>query len=90
MATSTVMSSLSLKPSTFNVEKAAVKGLPSLVRSSTASFTVRASGGKKIKTDKPFGTLPFLFFYLFISFYANLSNLHALDYLLLLYKVYLY
>ncbi|CAO2840199.1 unnamed protein product [Amaranthus hypochondriacus] len=52
MATS-VMSSLSLKPSSFNVVDN-VKGLPSLTRSST-SFTVRASGGKKIKTDKPFG-----------------------------------
>ncbi|XP_057549800.1 photosystem II 10 kDa polypeptide, chloroplastic-like [Amaranthus tricolor] len=52
MATS-VMSSLSLKPSSFSVvDKAA--GLPSLARSST-SFTVRASGGKKIKTDKPYG-----------------------------------
>nr|CAK22270.1 Photosystem II 10 kDa polypeptide, chloroplast precursor [Oxybasis rubra] len=55
MAASVVMSSLSLKPSSFNVDtKAAVKGLPSLSRSST-SFTVRASGGKKIKTDKPSG-----------------------------------
>ncbi|MCU4190295.1 photosystem II protein PsbR, partial [Flavobacterium sp. HXWNR29] len=54
MATS-VMSSLSLKPSAFTtIDKSAVKGLPSLARSST-SFTVRASGGKKIKTDKPFG-----------------------------------
>ncbi|XP_021767090.1 photosystem II 10 kDa polypeptide, chloroplastic-like [Chenopodium quinoa] len=54
MATS-VMSSLSLKPSSLGVEsKAAIKGLPSLSRSS-ASFTVRASGIKKIKTDKPFG-----------------------------------
>ncbi|WP_222103168.1 hypothetical protein, partial [Klebsiella pneumoniae] len=54
MATS-VMSSLSLKPSSFNVEKVAAKGLPSLARSSRTSFTIRASGGKKIKTDKPFG-----------------------------------
>ncbi|XP_057533968.1 photosystem II 10 kDa polypeptide, chloroplastic-like [Amaranthus tricolor] len=52
MATS-VMSSLSLKPSSFNVVDN-VKGLPSLTRCST-SFTVRASGGKKIKTDKPYG-----------------------------------
>ncbi|XP_060188286.1 photosystem II 10 kDa polypeptide, chloroplastic [Lycium barbarum] len=51
---STVMSSLSLKPSAFTVEKTAVKGLPSLARSSS-SFKVQASGGKKIKTDKPYG-----------------------------------
>lgn len=52
MAT-TVMSSLSLKPSAFTAEKSAVRGLPSLAR--TTSFRVQASGGKKIKTDKPFG-----------------------------------
>lgn len=50
---STVMNSLSLKP-TFTLEKTAVKGLPSLARSSS-SFKVVASGGKKIKTDKPYG-----------------------------------
>ncbi|MGV7354896.1 hypothetical protein PJM26_30880, partial [Mycobacterium kansasii] len=51
-----VMSSLSLKPSSFGVEKttSSVRGLPSLSRSS-ASFRVQASGGKKIKTDKPLG-----------------------------------
>ncbi|KAL2943548.1 Photosystem II 10 kDa polypeptide chloroplastic [Bienertia sinuspersici] len=55
MATS-LMSSLSLKPSAFTtLDKVAVKGLPSLSRRSSTSFTVRASGGKKIKTDKPFG-----------------------------------
>lgn len=48
-----VMSSVSLKPSPFTVEKSTLKGLPSLAR--TASFRVQASGGKKIKTDKPFG-----------------------------------
>ncbi|KMS98090.1 hypothetical protein BVRB_4g096020 [Beta vulgaris subsp. vulgaris] len=49
-----VMSSLSLKPSPFTVDnKGAVRGLPSLTRSCT--FTVRASGVKKIKTDKPLG-----------------------------------
>ncbi|KAL2473181.1 Photosystem II 10 kDa polypeptide [Forsythia ovata] len=52
MAT-TVMSSLSLKPSPFTFEKVAVRGLPSLAR--TSSFKVEASGGKKIKTDKPYG-----------------------------------
>ena len=62
MATS-VMSSLSLKPSSFNVVDN-VKGLPSLTRCST-SFTVRASGGKKIKTDKPYGIS--LIFHLFIN-----------------------
>ncbi|KAK9674292.1 hypothetical protein RND81_12G223900 [Saponaria officinalis] len=51
---STVMSSLSLKPSNFVVERTSVRGLPSLSRSS-ASFRVQASGGKKIKTDKPLG-----------------------------------
>ncbi|KAJ4726574.1 10 kDa photosystem II polypeptide [Melia azedarach] len=48
-----VMSSLSLKPAPFTVEKSAVKGVPSLARST--SFKVVASGGKKIKTDKPYG-----------------------------------
>ncbi|KAL8462001.1 hypothetical protein ACS0TY_033183 [Phlomoides rotata] len=53
MAT-TVMSSVSLKPSTFAVEKSAtVRGLPSLAR--TTTFRVDASGVKKIKTDKPYG-----------------------------------
>ncbi|KAL5736778.1 hypothetical protein ACOSP7_031229 [Xanthoceras sorbifolium] len=47
-----VMSSLSLKPAPFTVEKSAVKGLPSL---SKTPFKVVASGGKKIKTDKPYG-----------------------------------
>ncbi|KAL4598391.1 photosystem II 10 kDa polypeptide, chloroplastic [Castanea sativa] len=48
-----VMASVSLKPSPFTVEKSAVRGLPSLAR--TSSFKVQASG-KKIKTDKPYGT----------------------------------
>ncbi|KAG8386594.1 hypothetical protein BUALT_Bualt03G0164500 [Buddleja alternifolia] len=53
MAT-TVMSSISLKPSPFAVDRsAAVRGLPSLAR--TTTLRVQASGGKKIKTDKPFG-----------------------------------
>ncbi|KAG8365217.1 hypothetical protein BUALT_Bualt18G0081400 [Buddleja alternifolia] len=53
MAT-TITSSLSLKPSPFAVEKsAAVRGLPSLAR--TTGLRVEASGGKKIKTDKPYG-----------------------------------
>ncbi|KVI10310.1 photosystem II 10 kDa polypeptide, chloroplastic [Cynara cardunculus var. scolymus] len=52
MAT-TVMSSLSLKPSAFTIQKpAAAKGLPSLAKT---SFKIQASGIKKIKTDKPFG-----------------------------------
>ncbi|KAL3637581.1 hypothetical protein CASFOL_018749 [Castilleja foliolosa] len=50
---STVLSSLSLKPSPFAVEKSAVRGLPSLAR--TTTLRVQASGGKKIKTDKPYG-----------------------------------
>ncbi|KAK3042576.1 hypothetical protein RJ639_000828 [Escallonia herrerae] len=52
MATS-VMTSLSLKPSPFTSEKTAVRGLPSLAK--TSSFKVQASGVKKIKTDKPYG-----------------------------------
>ncbi|CAA3024060.1 photosystem II 10 kDa polypeptide, chloroplastic-like [Olea europaea var. sylvestris] len=54
MAT-TVMSSQCLKPSPFTFEKVAPRGrgLPSLAR--TSSFKVEASGGKKIRTDKPFG-----------------------------------
>lgn len=49
-----VMASVSLKPSPFTVEKSAVRGLPSLAR--TSSFKVQASG-KKIKTDKPYGII---------------------------------
>uniref|UniRef100_A0A7N0ZUK8 Photosystem II 10 kDa polypeptide, chloroplastic n=1 Tax=Kalanchoe fedtschenkoi TaxID=63787 RepID=A0A7N0ZUK8_KALFE len=51
-ATATVMSSLTLKPST--VFRPAPKGLPSLARPAS-TFRIQASGGKKIKTDKPFG-----------------------------------
>ncbi|KAL8126580.1 photosystem II 10 kDa polypeptide, chloroplastic-like [Apium graveolens] len=53
MATS-VMSSVpvSLKPS-FAVDKTAVRGLPSLARTST--FKIKASKVKKIKTDSPYG-----------------------------------
>ncbi|KAL1559849.1 photosystem II 10 kDa polypeptide, chloroplastic-like [Salvia divinorum] len=51
---STVMSSVALKPASFTVDKFAVRGLPSLAR--TTSFRVRAGGGKKIKTDTPYGT----------------------------------
>ena len=49
-----VMASLSLKPSPFTFEKPAVRGLPSLSR--TSSLRVQASGVKKIKTDTPYGT----------------------------------
>ncbi|POO03211.1 hypothetical protein TorRG33x02_012720, partial [Trema orientale] len=49
-----VMASVSLKPAPFSFQKSSVRGLPSLSRSST-SFKVEASGGKKIKTDKPYG-----------------------------------
>ncbi|MGF2531711.1 photosystem II protein PsbR, partial [Ralstonia pseudosolanacearum] len=56
MAASTViMSSLNLKPSSPLMEKTSARDLPSLARSSS-SFTVRASGVKKIKTDTPYGT----------------------------------
>ncbi|KAL1820891.1 hypothetical protein DCAR_0417252 [Daucus carota subsp. sativus] len=55
MASSVMMSSVSLKPSQFSVEKlGAVRGLPSLAR--PISFKVQASGVKKIKTDTPYGT----------------------------------
>ncbi|XP_020244001.1 LOW QUALITY PROTEIN: photosystem II 10 kDa polypeptide, chloroplastic [Asparagus officinalis] len=52
-----MMSSLALKPSPrLHSERPqqAARGLPSLARPS--SFKVRASGGKKIKTDTPYGT----------------------------------
>ncbi|KAF7835217.1 photosystem II 10 kDa polypeptide, chloroplastic [Senna tora] len=51
---SSVMASVSLKPSAFSIEKSGVRGLPSLARTAS-SFKVVASGGKKIKTDKPYG-----------------------------------
>ncbi|KAL0328627.1 UNVERIFIED_CONTAM: Photosystem II polypeptide, chloroplastic [Sesamum calycinum] len=50
---SAVMSSVSLKPAPFTAEKSAARGLPSLAR--TTRLRVVASGGKKIKTDKPYG-----------------------------------
>ncbi|WP_223054709.1 photosystem II protein PsbR, partial [Flavobacterium coralii] len=49
-----MMSSLALKPAPFLESPRIAKGLPSLSR--TTSFTVKASGGKKIKTDTPYGT----------------------------------
>ncbi|KAI9086956.1 hypothetical protein K1719_031117 [Acacia pycnantha] len=52
---SSMMASVSLKPAPFTVGKSAVRGLPSLSKSSS-SFKVVASGVKKIKTDKPYGT----------------------------------
>ncbi|KAF9673013.1 hypothetical protein SADUNF_Sadunf11G0104100 [Salix dunnii] len=48
-----VMASLNLKPSPFRVEKSSARGLPTLSR---RSFKIEASGGKKIKTDTPYGT----------------------------------
>ncbi|KAL9322059.1 hypothetical protein ACSQ67_010112 [Phaseolus vulgaris] len=51
---SSVMASVALKPAPFTVEKSSVRGLPSLSRNSS-SFRVVASGGKKIKTDTPYG-----------------------------------
>lgn len=63
-AASSVMASLSLKPSGFTVEKTvAGRGLPSLAR--TSSLRVEASGGKKIKTDKPYGNVSTSFFFFF-------------------------
>ncbi|KAM1003970.1 hypothetical protein ACFX13_004299 [Malus domestica] len=55
MSASVMACSVSLKPSPFTVQKSAVRGLPSLSRSS-ASFKVQASGVKKIKTATPYGT----------------------------------
>ncbi|KAL6998994.1 hypothetical protein U1Q18_000161 [Sarracenia purpurea var. burkii] len=52
MAASIVMGSLNLKPSPFTTAVSG-RGLPSLAR--TSSLRVQASGGKKIKTDKPYG-----------------------------------
>lgn len=44
-----MMSSFSLKPSLLSVEKA------SIARPSNSKLIVKASGGKKITTDKPYG-----------------------------------
>ncbi|CAN6845732.1 unnamed protein product, partial [Brassica oleracea] len=52
MAASVMLSSVTLKPAGFTVEKMSARGLPSLTRT---SFKIVASGVKKIKTDKPFG-----------------------------------
>ncbi|CAI8595434.1 unnamed protein product [Vicia faba] len=49
---SSIMASVSLKPTPFTVQKSSVKGLPSISR----PFRVVASGIKKIKTDTPYGT----------------------------------
>ncbi|KAJ8898639.1 hypothetical protein K2173_011954 [Erythroxylum novogranatense] len=49
MASASVMASLTLKPAAFTVEKSSSPSLPK------KSFKVVASGGKKIKTDKPYG-----------------------------------
>ncbi|CAK9325376.1 unnamed protein product [Citrullus colocynthis] len=59
MATSVIASSLTLKPSNFAIQRLAAHRcrrdlIPSLARTSS-SFRVEASGGKKIKTDKPYG-----------------------------------
>lgn len=54
MAASVMLSSVTLKPAGFTVEKTAARGLPSLTRA-RPSFKIVASGVKKIKTDKPFG-----------------------------------
>lgn len=68
-----VMASVSLKPSPFTVEKSAVRGLPSLARTSS-SFKVQASGGKKIKTDTPYGT------YTYSPFCLKLIYFHACEF----------
>ncbi|XP_072970018.1 photosystem II 10 kDa polypeptide, chloroplastic-like [Typha angustifolia] len=52
---SSVVSSLSLKPSP-TLARPKVRGIPSLAKpSSSSSFKVQASGGKKIKTATPYG-----------------------------------
>lgn len=61
---SSMMASVSLKPAPFTVEKSAVRGLPSLSRT-PSSFKVVASGGKKIKTDKPYGIYSYIFIYIY-------------------------
>lgn len=61
MAASVMASSVTLKPS-FSVEKSGVRGAFSLARS-PSSFKVEASGGKKIKTDKPYGIYCTFFFF---------------------------
>ncbi|WP_175282718.1 photosystem II protein PsbR, partial [Klebsiella pneumoniae] len=48
-------SSLSLQRAPFLAWSQVKGGVPSLVRPSSSSFKVQASGGKKIKTDKPYG-----------------------------------
>ncbi|KAK9132674.1 hypothetical protein Scep_012202 [Stephania cephalantha] len=48
------MASLNLKPSFVFAETTCARGIPSLARSSS-SFTVEASGVKKIKTNTPYG-----------------------------------
>jgi len=58
---SSVMASVALKPAPFTVEKSSVRGLPSLSRNSS-SFRVVASGGKKIKTDTPYGWIAYMHF----------------------------
>ncbi|KAL3736046.1 hypothetical protein ACJRO7_025057 [Eucalyptus globulus] len=50
-----MMASVSLKPAPFTAERSGARGLPSLARTSS-SFKVEASGVKKIKTDRPYGT----------------------------------
>ena len=66
-------SSLSLKPvNPFTVEKARVRGLPSLARPSK-SFVVRAGTGKKIKTDKPYGNS--MIFYACMSLFLSIFTL---------------
>ncbi|CAN8240366.1 unnamed protein product [Cochlearia groenlandica] len=58
MASTVMISSVTLKPAGFTAEKmSAARGLPSLSRASPSSFKIVASGIKKIKTDKPYGPL---------------------------------
>lgn len=71
MAASVMLSSVTLKPAGFTVEKAAARGLPSLTRA-RPSFKIVASGVKKIKTDKPFGShILYTDFYNIYTFYRS-------------------
>ncbi|CAN6465568.1 unnamed protein product [Victoria cruziana] len=54
MASSSLLPSLNLKPSPLAQRSNATSNLPSLARA-PSSFRVVASGGKKIKTDTPYG-----------------------------------
>lgn len=77
---SSVMASVSLKPTPFRVERSSVRGLPALSR----PFKVVASGIKKIKTDTPYGnSLP-------LFFLSSITCMQLHTYILLLIMIILY